>query len=86
MEELGDLKIKCLVSLLLVEFCDLALDLLHDLDFALEQFSERDVGIVAGLGNFTAAQRLLLLPDFVDQAASDLLFCAWDDEVEELLV
>ena len=86
MEKLGDLKIKCLVSLLLVELCDLALDLFHNLDFAFEQFSKGDVGIVAGLGNFTATEGLLLLPDFVDQAASDLLLRAWDDEIEELLV
>ena len=86
LEKLGDLQVKRLVLLLLVELGDLALDLLHDLHFALKELRERAHSVVARLGNLSATQRLFLLAYFVDQAARDLLFGARDDKIEELFV
>ena len=47
LKQLSYLQVQCLIPLLLMKLGDLPLDLLHDLNLALEELGERTDGIIA---------------------------------------
>ena len=86
LEQLSDLQIKSLLTLLRVELGNLALDLLHDSQFTFIEFTERTDGIVPRFRLLSMAQRLHFLLNFADQTPRNLLLGTWDNEVQELFI
>ena len=86
LEKLGDLQIKSLTSILLVELYDLPLNFFHNLNLTLEQFGEGANSIVPRLLDFAVLQGHLCLLNFADKSASYLFLCPRNNEVQKLFI
>ena len=86
LEKLSDLEVESSLSLLLMKFCDLALNLFHNLNLTFEELGERAYGIVTAFLKFSNMKRLLSLFNLAYEPPSDLFLSAWDHKVQELFI